>query len=403
MTIRKRSVSTNEKTGFRGHSKRFIAIISILAASILFYGFTLPSADEDFSLTSVTIIDGETFFEVETTGYTVMDALAVADITVDDDDILSMQPQEPIKDGDTITVTRTKTLYLTTSGKTFEILTTEDTVGDALFADGFLVGKYDEVIPHVDTPVKDGMTVFVTRVYVELLEVTEEIPYAEKTVENHQKPIGHKAVIQAGKKGEVLRTFKKISKEGAGVTATLIGETVIAEAVDEIVEVGTKKTATAPNGASYIPPDGSMTLISGKTADGIPHSAMPAMKQNNSKTIISGNTAITAYGTFTFSKRIECKATAYEGSAASNGQWAGQTATGRKPVYGVVAVDPRVIPLNSKLYIESADGGVSWIYGFSVAGDTGGAIKGNRVDLCYHTLDQCYYFGRRDCIVYVLD
>jgi|SRR3989344_5488353 len=49
------------------------------------------------------------------------------------------------------------------------------------------------------------------------------------------------------------------------------------------------------------------------------------------------------------------------------------TATGLKAGYGVVAVDPKVIPLGSKIYIPG--------YGFAVAGDTGGAIKGTVVDL----------------------
>ena len=44
-------------------------------------------------------------------------------------------------------------------------------------------------------------------------------------------------------------------------------------------------------------------------------------------------------------------------------------------------MDPRVIPLGTKLYIESPNG--SWTYGESVAGDTGGAIKGNKIDLFF--------------------
>ena len=57
---------------------------------------------------------------------------------------------------------------------------------------------------------------------------------------------------------------------------------------------------------------------------------------------------------------------------------------GLTPGFGIVAVDPTVIPLGTKLYIESPDGGKSWTYGYCIAGDTGGAIKGNRVDLCYN-------------------
>ncbi len=403
MTNKKGTDLTKEKVWFRGPSKRFIAIFTIVAASILFYGFT-PSADEASPLTSVTIVDGDSIFEVETKGQTVSDAFMVAGVTLSENDTASKPLTATISDGEIITVSRGKTFFLKTSDNTYEIKTNAKTVGEALLSDGFQVGKYDEVIPDTDTPLTDGLIVAVTRVYVELYEVEDEIPFTTKTVENSKKDTGYKKVIQTGKNGKVTRTFKKIAKDGAGVTATLIGETVTKEPTEEIVEIGTKKPSkpTGDTNISVTPSEG-LVLTPGKTKDGIPYHAIPTMAQNNSVTTVSGNTAVTASGTFTFKERLTCKATAYEGSEASNGVWAGKTATGRAPVYGVVAVDPSVIPLNSKLYIESADGGKSWIYGFAVAGDTGGAIKGNKVDLCYHTLEQCYNFGRRDAIVYVLD
>ena len=74
---------------------------------------------------------------------------------------------------------------------------------------------------------------------------------------------------------------------------------------------------------------------------------------------------------------------------------------GTRARVGAVAVDPRVIPLGSKLYIESMDGFAS--YGYATAEDTGGAIKGNRIDLFYSTSSQARNFGRRNVKVYVLD
>jgi len=405
MTNKKGSVITKEKTSFRGPSKRFIAMICIIAASVLFYGFT-PSADEESPLTSVTIVDGDKYFEVETKGQTVSDALSLANIFLSEGDTTSKALTANISEGDVITVSRSKTFFLKTGDQTFPITTTEKTVGEALLKDGFQVGKFDEVIPDVDVPVTDGLTVTVTRVYVDVYEVTDDIPYTTKTVENAKKDKSYKKVTQAGKNGSVTRTFKKISKDGAGATATLIGETVTKEPVEEIVEIGTKepvKTSTSAGETFTVTPPTGMSLTPGVTSDGVPYHAIPTMAQSNSVTTVNGNTAITASGTFTFKKQIPCKATAYEGTSISNGKWAGQTATGRKPVYGVVAVDPSVIPLNTKLYIESADGGKSWVYGFCVAGDTGGAIKGQKIDLCFSTEDQCRKFGRRDAMVYILD
>ncbi len=70
------------------------------------------------------------------------------------------------------------------------------------------------------------------------------------------------------------------------------------------------------------------------------------------------------------------------------------TATGRKAAYGIAAVDPRVIPLGTRLYIPG--------YGYAIAADTGGAIKGYRIDLCFNTRDEAIRWGRRTVTVYIL-
>lgn len=369
---------------------RVFALVAVFSVSVLFYGFADKMLDDGFK--TLTIIDADKQYEVVTKSTTVGEAIALAGITLGENDKLSHDLHEATEDGDEILLKRHKLIKLETSGKVFEFYTNENTVGEALAADGFLVGKYDEVSPGVNTVTENGMTVSVKRVYIELSEVCEEIPYPTKTVDNPNEYMGYEKVLQEGVPGSVTRTYKLVNKEGVGVTAILIAETR-QEPKERIMEVGTK----------LVTPE-TMTVIEGSTADGIPYSAFPAMAQKNSKTVIvNGNTAITPYGEFKFSKILDGRASAYEGGVQSNGIWAGQTATGRAPVYGVVAVDPSLIPLNSKLYIESTDGGQSWIYGFCVAGDTGGAIKGNRVDLCYSTVEQCYSFGRRNCKIYILE
>ena len=64
-------------------------------------------------------------------------------------------------------------------------------------------------------------------------------------------------------------------------------------------------------------------------------------------------------------------------------------------------MDPSVIPLGTKMYIVSSDGSV--VYGLCTAEDTGGAIKGNKVDLYYDTRAECLKFGRRSVDVYILE
>ena len=84
---------------------------------------------------------------------------------------------------------------------------------------------------------------------------------------------------------------------------------------------------------------------------------------------------------------FEMEATAYTDDVESQGKWVGQTASGMKPQVGVVAVDPKVIPLGTKLYVEG--------YGEAIAGDTGGLIKGNKIDLFMDTREECIEFGRQ--------
>ena len=62
---------------------------------------------------------------------------------------------------------------------------------------------------------------------------------------------------------------------------------------------------------------------------------------------------------------------------------------------GVVAVDPKVIPLGSRVYVPG--------YGVAIAADTGGAIKGGRLDVCVNSVSEAYSWGVRNVTVYVLE
>lgn len=88
------------------------------------------------------------------------------------------------------------------------------------------------------------------------------------------------------------------------------------------------------------------------------------------------------------------EATAYTDDVESQGKWVGETASGMKPQVGVVAVDPKVIPLGTELFVEG--------YGNAIAGDVGGAIKGNRVDLFMETRENCMEFGRQNVKVWII-
>lgn len=73
----------------------------------------------------------------------------------------------------------------------------------------------------------------------------------------------------------------------------------------------------------------------------------------------------------------------------------GYTASGTYVGPGTVAVDPRVIPLGTRLYVSG--------YGYATARDTGGAIVGNKIDVWFPSLGQCYQWGYRHVTVTILD
>lgn len=95
---------------------------------------------------------------------------------------------------------------------------------------------------------------------------------------------------------------------------------------------------------------------------------------------------------------LEMKATAYAPGPHDNAQWGNKTHLGTQIRPGVIAVDPRVIPLGSIVYIEYPDGHGQ----YAVAEDTGGAIKGNRIDVATWTVDQAKDFGVQHVKVYVV-
>lgn len=91
-------------------------------------------------------------------------------------------------------------------------------------------------------------------------------------------------------------------------------------------------------------------------------------------------------------KTLTMESTAYYGH--------GITASGFKPVrnpdgISTIAVDPNVIPLGSKVYVSG--------YGIAIAADTGGAIKGNIIDVYLNSYEECVSWGRREVTVQILE
>lgn len=91
-----------------------------------------------------------------------------------------------------------------------------------------------------------------------------------------------------------------------------------------------------------------------------------------------------------FQHAITVEATAYSAE-----EMTGLTASGTYVRHGVIAVDPRIIPLGTRVYIPG--------YGFAIAEDTGGSIIGNRIDIAFDSYGEAISFGRQIIEIYIID
>ena len=175
----------------------------------------------------------------------------------------------------------------------------------------------------------------------------EPIPYSTLRKASSQLRSGTSRTVQNGVNGEkevVLRVFTR--PDGVELNREKVSERVVKKPVTEIVQEGQR--ATLPS-----------------------------------------------RGYFSGRRMLTMVPTTYD-PYNCGGDGRGLTATGLKARFGVAAVDPRFIPLGTRLYIEG--------YGYAIAADTGGAIKGNRIDLCVDSKHQARGISSYKPVhVYIID
>lgn len=327
----------NRKNIFK--NAKFILIVLALV-SVLTMGFsTALGNDVELNINGKT----KTVFTYEKT---VGDFLKKEGIVLKNKDLVSPSLDEEINTDMKITISSPKSYHIKDGNKTIIAEASGYTVADVLENLNIKLNKLDRVSLPLDEIAKEGMEIKIDRVVVENIENKIEIPFETESRENKDMFEGDKNVITKGEVGQKTESLKNTYVNGVLETTEVLKSEITKDPVKEVVEVGTKKAAATPNG-------------------------------KNAKRV------------------IVMQATAYDPSAGS------KTAMGTRARVGAVAVDPRVIPLGSKLYIESMDGFAS--YGYATAEDTGGAIKGNRIDLFYNSNAEANRFGRRNVKVYVLD
>lgn len=226
---------------------------------------------------------------------------------------------------------------LVIAGVEREIYTRAGTVGQMLAEAGVQIAPTDQVSPNSRTPVRAGIHVSVTMIR-DVNEVIEK-PIEFDTVYRYDpnSPHDEKSLVQAGSSGSVRREYRVRLINGQEVKRELVTETVT-PSTEEIFLVGTyvAQTPTAtPRPVVFAPP-----------------------------------------GDLNCTLTLNVYATWYTAASAGG---SGTTATGTGVYKGIVAVDPRVIPLGTHMYIPG--------YGYGVAADTGSGIIGNMIDLGYSSDD----------------
>lgn len=284
-------------------------------------------------------------------------ALRANDITVGPKDKTMPALDSVVKNNDKLFIRRAVNVEVAVDGKNLNILSAEDTVKDMFDAEDIIVQDVDKVVPSLEEPLIEGEKIVVTRYETKLIKETKPVDFSTVVKKDDNMEKGATKVEQEGQTGEKQISTRIVYENGKEIARQVVSETVTKEPIQKIVAMGTLGVLTPSRGGRVL-----------------------------------------------YKDSIRVKATAYSNGFRSTGKNPGDdgygyTATGTKARrssdgYSSVAVDPRIIPLGTRLYVEG--------YGYAIAEDTGGAIKGNSIDVFYDTDREAESWGVRWVNVYIL-
>ena len=273
-------------------------------------------------------------------------------------------------DGKTVVnLLKTFSVFVTNGDKTVSVKAQENnTVGDVLSLAGYKVDKFDMVEPALDSEVFEDS--YIDYVNIDYLSgsYTQSIPYSIETVYSNNMDVGKKTTTE-GKDGLEQINYTQKIVNGKVVETAVDGRVTLLSATNAVRTIGTRRpavtTSTAVKTISWLTPDRPIEL--------------DAM----------GNPV-------NYKKHVTVQATAYTYTGHN-------CSTGVAPKPGYIAVNPKIIPYGTKMYIKSSDG--KYIYGYAIAADTGGFIKTRptNVDLFFSSVSSMNNFGRRNVEIYILD
>lgn len=310
----------------------------------------------------VVISDDGNQIVLKTMKNTVREVLEQSGITLRDVDYIDVSLDSKLQKmkKNEVNIKRAVPVYVQVDGQELTLMTYRDTVKETLDAGEVVLNESDRLEgAALEDSVEKDMKLKVVRVTEQEVAENSSVPFNLITKENSHMDKGKENVVVEGKEGVREKKFKITLEDGIEVAKQLISDAIIVNPIDKIVEYG--------------------TVLNYKTARG---------------------------DTVRYKKILDMRATAYTASFKDTGKTPdhpafGITASGMRVKKGVIAVDPKVIPLGTKVYVEVA--GNTPDYGFAVAADTGGGVKGDIIDLYFD--DQAYVdsWGVKRVKVYILN
>jgi uncharacterized protein YabE (DUF348 family) len=282
---------------------------------------------------SLVLDDGGVVTTLYTTADTVGQALYEHGVELFLGDQVTPGLQEPVSSGLSVQILRSVPVKIEVDGDSIRTRTRADTVAGVLGQEGIALQGRDRVEPALPDPVRPGMTIRVIRVREDFAIEFEPIPFETVWVADSEVEIDTVRMVQAGQLGLTKRRHRVVLEDGHEVARFLEDVWSAQQPVTKTMAYGTKivvRTMDTPDG--------------------------PIEYWRKMRVYTVSYTA------------------ASSGKSRSDPRY-GYTRLGWKATKGVVAVDPTVIPLRTRMYVPG--------YGFARAGDTGGGIKGKLVDLCF--------------------
>ncbi|WP_322203765.1 ubiquitin-like domain-containing protein [Acutalibacter intestini] len=318
------------------------------------------------------------------TGATVAQALEEAGVKLGERDSCNYPLDSLLTDGMEIQVMRVVNLRITSGGVTKDYQVSAENVEQALEKCGFQLEEEDRLNVSRKAKLVDGMKIVLRQVRVKEEVETQDIDFETEYMQTSTLVIGESKTLTAGLKGKKEITYRSVYVGETLESREMVSEEVVLEPVNAVVMKGTSLAVEKLPQMEYI-------------------GDKPSSSEEDSAPS-SGTVQVNGNGTLTGPRGEEIRYTkAMRGTCTAYCIPGGTTSVGLEAVRGVIAVDPEIIPYGTRMYVASPDGSI--VYGYGVAGDTGGACLAGDIiaDLCYDTIEECSIIGRREMVLYILD